>query len=91
MTSDLDAPDGMALLCQTCRWRPDENMPTGLMVAHFETEHGTTDVRLELVALCPRCDIPMTFDYSHGDKDYFGCVQCRRTRTIRRGGRRDRA
>lgn len=83
MTDTLDVPDGMALLCQTCRWRPDENLMVGVVKAHFETEHGTSDVRLDLVALCPRCDTAMTFEHHRAGRDHFVCDGCRRTRTIR--------
>lgn len=84
MTDTLDVPDGMALLCQTCQWRPDENLTVGLMQAHFETEHDTSDIRLDLVALCPRCDTAMAFEHHHAGRDHFVCATCRRARTIRR-------
>jgi len=82
--SDLNVPDGMALICRTCRWRPAVNLPMGLIAAHFETEHNTDEVNLELVVLCPRCDQPMTHEHSHGLRDTFACEPCHRTRTIRR-------
>lgn len=37
MTDTLDVPDGMALLCQACGWRPDGNLMVGVVKAHFET------------------------------------------------------
>jgi hypothetical protein len=79
-------PDGMALICQVCGWRPGIGQPMGLVAAHFETEpeHDADDVRLELVVLCPRCDKPMTYLRSEGRKDLFTCDPCRRIRTIRR-------
>lgn len=85
MADGLDTPDGMALICQTCHWRPDEGLSVGLLRAHFETEHGTEDVRMELVVLCPRCDKAMTFDRSFGNRDHFACQPCHRVRVIRRG------
>lgn len=85
MADGLDTPDGMALLCKTCRWRPTEELTAGLLAAHFETEHGTDKVELELVVLCPRCDEPMAFDRSVGNRDYFSCERCHRTRVIHRG------
>lgn len=54
------------------------------MAAHFEVEHQTTEVRVELVPICPRCDVPMTFDHTHGNRDHFWCPQCRRNRVITR-------
>lgn len=80
----LDVPDGMALICRTCRWRPATDLPMGLLAAHFETEHDTSKVNLELVVLCLRCDKPMAFLRSEGRKDIFACDPCCRVRTIRR-------
>lgn len=82
--TDLDVPDGMALTCRPCGWRPDISLPMGLVVAHFETEHGTDKVNLELVVLCPRCDKPMQFFASVGNEDHFHCEPCHRGRKIRR-------
>jgi transposase-like protein len=82
--SDLNASDGMALICATCRWRPTGDLTVGVLAAHFETEHDTSHIHMELVALCPRCDQPMTFERSIGNRDIFACEPCHRTRTIRR-------
>ncbi len=84
MTDTFDVPDGTALLCQTCGWRPDENLTVGLVKAHFEVEHDTSEVRLDLVALCPRCAAAMRFTHHHAGRDHHVCDGCRRTRTIRR-------
>jgi hypothetical protein len=60
----------------------------GVVAAHFETEHDSTDVRLELVVLCWRCDTPMTFSHSREGADmsidFFDCATCHRRRSIRR-------
>jgi hypothetical protein len=85
--SDLDVPDGMALTCQLCGWRPGTGLHMGVVTAHFETEHDSDDVRLKLVVLCPRCDKPMTFVRSER-RDIFACDPCRRIRTIRIHGRK---
>lgn len=85
MTDQFDTPDGMALICQTCRWRPREELTVGILAAHFDTEHGTEDIRMELVVLCPLCDQPMTFDRSWGNRDYFSCEGCQRSRVVFRG------
>lgn len=82
--ADLNVPDGMALVCRTCRWRPAENLPIGLLAAHFDTEHHTSEITLELVVLCPRCDKPMTHEATVGRQDFFACPDCKRSRTIRR-------
>jgi hypothetical protein len=85
-TSALNAPDGMALICAVCRWRPGEDVTTGVLEAHFETEpgHNAGSITLELAVLCPRSDQPMTFERSVGNRDVFDCEGCHRTRTVRR-------
>lgn len=85
MADGMETPDGMALECQVCRWRPHGDIRVGLLSAHFETEHGTEDVRMELVVLCPLCDKAMKFDRSFGNRDHFACEPCHRVRVIRRG------
>lgn len=82
-------PDGMGLCCIHCRFVFPGEITSGVMAAHFETEHGTTDVKLELVALCPRCEKPMMFErtetLSSGLlRDYFSCNDCHRSRTVHR-------
>jgi transposase-like protein len=84
MAEQLSAPDGMILVCATCRWRPDGDLTVGVLAAHFETEHDTSHVRMELVVLCLRCDAEMAFERSAGSRDIFACAPCRRTRAIRR-------
>lgn len=84
--ADLDVPEGFALLCGICRWRIPLDITVALVKAHMETEHDTDAVALELVALCPRCDQPMRFDYTIGDEDHFECDRCKRSRTVRRAG-----
>jgi hypothetical protein len=82
--SDLDVPDGMALTCRTCDWRPGIDLPMGLVAAHFETEHDTDDIQLELVVLCAKCDRSMAYERSQSGRDIFACGPCHRTRAIRR-------
>lgn len=86
MADPLDVPDGFALLCSICRYRPPEGITVAVLAAHFEVEHDTDAVTLELVALCPRCDRPMRHDYSHGNLDHFECDACKRSRIVRRDG-----
>ncbi|GAA4439514.1 hypothetical protein [Phytohabitans houttuyneae] len=86
MTEGLNVSDGMALVCATCRWRPIGELTMGVVEAHFETEpdHDASNLKLELVVLCPRCDQEMVFERSVGDRDIFNCAPCHRTRSIRR-------
>lgn len=85
MSDPLNVPDGMALACQTCGWRPPVDLVMGVVAAHFETEHDTTDVRLDLIVLCPHCDLSMPFVYSRNGVDHFSCDECLRSRRVRRG------
>lgn len=82
--TDLDVPEGMALTCRTCGWRPGGDLPMGLVAAHFRTEHDTDEVLLDLVVLCYRCDRPMTYERSRAGRDIFACDPCQRTRSVRR-------
>lgn len=76
--------DGMALACRHCRYRFPHHISTGVMAAHFEVEHDTTHVHLDLVVICPRCDGEMTFERNDGRRDIFRCTPCHRTRSIGR-------
>ena len=79
-----DASQGMALACRHCGFRPDPDLTQGVLLAHFETEHNTSKVHLDLLVLCPRCDGSMTFERSDGNRDIFVCADCHRTRRITR-------
>lgn len=81
MTAPL-APEGFALTCQTCGFRPDPDVKMGVLAAHFETEHQTADVRLDLVAVCPRDNALMVQTHSAGAKTWWDCPVCRRTRVV---------
>ncbi len=81
--TDLDVPDGMALACRTCAWRPGDNLTIGVLAAHFEAEHDTSKVELDLIVLCPRCDKPMNLFATVGNEDHFTCDLCHRDRKIR--------
>jgi hypothetical protein len=81
---DIDIPIGMALACRTCDWLPGIDTTMGVVAAHFETEHGTIDVQLDLVVLCLRCNRVMDYERSQGARDVFACKPCHRTRTIPR-------
>lgn len=76
--------DDMALACKHCAYRFPIHITVGVMAAHFETEHDTTEVELELVVVCPRCDRVMAFEHSIGNKDHFACSSCHRVRVITR-------
>lgn len=80
---DLPADsDGMALACRHCGFRPDLDLTQGVVAAHFETEHNTTKIHLDLIVVCPRDDTSMVFERRVGNRDVFGCPTCYRTRRI---------
>ena len=79
-------PAGFALKCHACDWLPDPAITMGVVKAHYETQHGSDAVALELVVLCPRHRAPMTPAGRHGDHDLFECAQprCFRYSKVRR-------
>lgn len=76
--------DGMALACRHCRHRFPDGVTVGVISAHFETEHDRSDVQLDLVVLCPRCDAEMALERQEPGRDTFHCPPCHRTRVIKR-------
>jgi hypothetical protein len=74
--------DGFGLACQHCRFVFPIDITVGVLAAHFETEHDTTDVRVELVVLCPRCTGVMELLHTVGNKLHYGCAPCHRTRIV---------
>ncbi len=79
--------DALVLVCQLCRWRPPEGEPVSLVAAHFDVDHDTTDVRMELVAWCDRCDQQMTYDRTSairggGQKHHYSCGRCHRSTVV---------
>lgn len=88
--------DLLRLACQPCRWRPAAGLPMGIVAAHFETEHpemvtddGGPDVRLDMVVVCPRCDLEVA-ESSRRDGDGWteylhDCPRCHRTYRIKAG------
>lgn len=85
-------PDGLVLVCTHCRWRPPGDLEMSLVEAHFDMEdgHDVEDIRLELVMICDRCDVEMPLERvvprpTGGTKNYHGCPQCHRTKTVVQG------
>lgn len=77
--------DGFGLACTHCRYLFPLDITTGVLAAHFETEHDTTDVKLELVVLCPRCNGAMELESTRGNLSSFACKPCHRTRVVKQG------
>jgi hypothetical protein len=72
---------GFALACVHCRFRFPMDITTGVMAAHFQTEHGTDEVKVELVVVC-RCDEVMTLTRTAGQRHFYDCPGCHRSRTV---------
>jgi hypothetical protein len=83
---DVVDDDGFALECQHCHYRFPMDVTVGVLAAHFEAEHQTTDVKLDLAVVC-RCDRSMTFVRAERNRDLFTCGSCHRTRVIKRKDR----
>jgi len=77
----------MRLQCHRCGWVPPGDMEMQHAQLHFQVEHDTDEVRLDLVAVCT-CGEAMTFTESRptggGFKDYFLCGVCGCTGYVRR-------
>lgn len=80
---NTDDPDGMALACKVCGFRPAGEVTMGVFAAHVETEHDTTELLLDLVVICDRCDVVMPHRRSEGNRHWHDCPQCRRTRVLK--------
>lgn len=89
----MTQPDLLVLRCNAapdrCRWRPPLDLTMDLVAAHFDLEeaHDPTDIKLELVAWCWRCDVEMDLfrsqDLGQGaERHHYQCPLCRRTRSI---------
>lgn len=79
----------LVLVCRHCRWRPPGDLEMALVEAHFDMEpdHDPSDIKLELVAICDRCDLEMPLDRieprrTGGTKNYFTCTKCRRSKVV---------
>jgi hypothetical protein len=77
--------DIWALACIHCRYRFPTDLTVGVMAAHFEAEHDTTDVQVELVVVCDRCDREMIHFATVGEQIHYQCEPCHRGRIIHQG------
>ena len=73
--------------CKDCRWRPPEDTTMEAVQLHFQVEHDTDAVTLDLLAVC-ECGAAMehaaTKPTGGGFKDYVRCAACGSTGFIRR-------
>lgn len=77
----------MRLQCKPCGWIPPEGMVMEGVQMHFQVDHDTDEVTLDLVPACT-CGEAMTHTGSRptggGFKDYFACGVCGNTGYVRR-------
>jgi rubredoxin len=78
----------MRLQCKPCGWVPPEDMPMEGVQLHFQVEHDTDDVVLELVSACS-CGEAMTVTSTRPAgglrvKDYLECGVCGNTGHVHR-------
>lgn len=81
--SDLgNVAPAMRLQCKPCGWAPPPDMQMEGVQLHFQVDHDTDDVTLDLVAVCS-CGEAMALTESRptggGTKDYFKCGVCGNT------------
>ena len=77
----------MRLQCKQCGWVPPEDMTARDAQLHFQMDHDTDEMKLDLVAACT-CGEAMAFTVSRptggGIKDYLECGVCGNTGFVRR-------
>lgn len=87
MTDLGNRATSMRLQCKTCRWVPPDDMVMEGAQLHFQVDHDTDEITLDLVAVCS-CGEAMTHTGSRptggGTKDYFRCGICGNTGHIYR-------
>jgi hypothetical protein len=69
----------LRLHCKECSWRPPEDTTMEAVQLHFQVEHDTDQVTLDLLAVCS-CGAAMehtvTKPTGGGFKDYVRCTAC---------------
>ena len=79
----------LRLQCSPCGWVPPADMRMDHAQLHFQVEHDTDEVKLEMVAVCT-CGAVMEHTQSRptggGFKDYVKCPACGNTGFLKRDG-----
>ena len=69
----------LMLECHICHWRPPEDMTMQVAAMHFQYDHDTEEIRMDLSAVCT-CGETMTLTETRptggGFKDWFCCGVC---------------
>lgn len=78
--------DGFGLACPECKHIFSMKITMGVVAAHMEVEHNITEVKLDLVVLCLRCDGIMPLERTEhtksGPKHHHYCDRCKRSRIV---------
>jgi len=79
--------DSLRLQCKPCGWRPPDNATMEAVQLHFQVEHDTDEVTLDLKPVCT-CGAAMEHTVTRptggGFKDYVQCNACRSTGFVKR-------
>lgn len=86
--TDLGNLNGsLRLQCKHCQWRPPEDMIMEGVALHFNVEHDSDEVTLDLAVVCS-CGAAMTHTVTKptggGFKDYVECRACGNTGFVKR-------
>lgn len=77
----------LRLQCSACEWVPTKDMRVDHARLHFQVEHDTDQVTLEMVPVCT-CGAVMEHTESRptggGFKDYVKCPACGNTGFVKR-------
>jgi hypothetical protein len=77
----------LRLQCKPCGWVPPEGMPMEGVQLHFQVDHDTSGVTLDLVPAC-RCGEAMTCTETAAARgevtDFFRCGVCGSTGYVNR-------
>lgn len=77
----------LRLQCNPCGWVLPDEMKMEAALLHFQVEHDTDEVKLDLAGACS-CGAAMTYVQSRptggGFKDYMKCDACGNTGFVRR-------
>jgi hypothetical protein len=72
----------MRLQCQACGWPPPEDATMEAVLLHFQVDHDTDEVKMDLVGVCScgaAMDVTDTRPTGGGFKDYMKCGACGNT------------
>lgn len=73
----------LRLQCKPCGWRPPDDAAMEAVQLHFQVEHDTDAVTLDLLPVCT-CGAAMEHTGTSHFKDYFRCGACGNTGFVKR-------